>query len=54
LYFELEEDKVTVLSFSHQLHNKDAYKNVFTVPDGTKIEREKHENSVKIGGEKIS
>ena len=46
LCFEHEEDRVTVLSHSHQLCNKDAYKNVFISPDRTKFEREKHKNLV--------
>jgi len=46
LCFQHEEDKVTVLSRSHQLHNKESYKNVFIAPDRTKIQREKHNNLV--------
>ena len=56
--FEHEEDRVTVLSHSHQLCKKDAYKNVFISPDRTKFEREKHKNLVsglknrRLNGEK--
>ena len=46
LCFEHEEDKVTVLSRSHQLRNKEAYKNVFIAPDRTKFQREKHKSLV--------